>query len=77
MANKVRVELDERLMRRARTRASDPDASDSEVIAAVVAEALGFAALRDAQEVGRVSWDEADTLAVKEVRAQRSGSSDA
>jgi hypothetical protein len=71
--NKVNVELDEELVRRARDRASAPDATDSEVIAQAVAESLGFAAMREAQEASGLPHDEADALAVEEVRAHRAG----
>jgi predicted transcriptional regulator len=69
--NKVKVELDEELVQRARDRAAAPDATDSEVIAEAVAESLGFAAMREAQNAGGLPQDEADALAVEEVRAHR------
>lgn len=68
---KIQIELDEDLVSRARDRAAGAAAPDSEVIAAAVTAFLGFAALDEAQAEGGLPEDEADTLAVDEVRAYR------
>ena len=70
-ARKIQIALDEELVSRAGDRAADSDAADSEVIAAAVTAFLGFAALDEAQAEGGLPEDEADALAVDEVRAYR------
>jgi hypothetical protein len=69
-ANRVQIELDEELVLRARARASTTDVSDDEVIADAVAEWLAFATL-GASPLPGLAPDEADKLAVGEVRAHR------
>jgi predicted transcriptional regulator len=69
-ANRVQIELDEELVLRARAQASTTDVSDSKLIADAVAEWLAFAALEAPPAPGLAS-DEADELAVSEVRAHR------
>jgi hypothetical protein len=69
-ANRVQIELDEELVLRARARASTTDVSDSDLIADAVAEWLAFATLK-ASPVPALAPDEADELAVGEVRAHR------
>ncbi|WP_327465353.1 hypothetical protein [Baekduia sp.] len=66
----MQIELDEELVLRARAQASTTDVSDSKLIADAVAEWLAFAAL-EASSVPGLTADEADALAVSEVRAHR------
>lgn len=68
---KIHIELDEDLVSRARDRVSRRDRPDSEVIADAVAAFLGFAALDEAHTQHGLSEDEANDLAVAEVRAHR------
>ena len=69
-ANRVQIELDEKPCSRARARASTTDVSDSDLIADAVAEWLAFATLKTSP-VPALAPDEADELAVGEVRAHR------
>ena len=69
--HKVRIELDEDLVSRARTRVAGRERPDDEVIADAVAAFVGFAALDEAHAQGGLSEDEANRLAVAEVRAHR------
>jgi hypothetical protein len=69
-ANRVQIELDEELVLHARAQASTTDVSDNELIADAVAEWLAFATLNASPVPGLVP-DEADKLAVSEVRAHR------
>lgn len=64
------IELDEDLIRRARERAA-ADATDAEAIEAAVAAFLGFAALDEAHAQDGLPEDEANRLAVDEVRDLR------
>lgn len=68
---KIHIELDEDLVSRARDRVTGRDRPDSEVIADAVAAFVGFAALDEAHAQGGLSEDEANELAVTEVRAHR------
>jgi hypothetical protein len=69
-ANRVQIELDEALVLRARARASTTDVSDNQLIADVVAEWLAFAT-HEASPVPGLAPDEADKLAIGDVRAHR------
>lgn len=70
-SRKVQIELDEELIRRARDHVARDVGSDSEVIADAVTAFLGFAALDEAHAQGGLPEDEADRVAVEEVRAFR------
>lgn len=68
---KLTIELDEDLIRRARARTGNRGGSDDAVIANAVEAFVGLAALDDAHSRGGLAPDEADALAVEEVRAHR------
>jgi hypothetical protein len=68
---KIHIELDEDLVSRARGRVAGQERSDDEVIADAVAAFVGFAALDEAHAQGGLPEDEANDLAVAEVRAHR------
>lgn len=68
---KVSIELDEDLIRRARDRSTVEGGSDSDVIAATVSAFLGFDALDEAHALGGLPEDEAERVAVDELRAFR------
>ncbi len=68
---KIHIELDEQLVSRARDRMAGAEQADSDVIAEAVTAFLGFAALDDAHAQGGLPADDADALAVDEVRAFR------
>lgn len=72
--NRVNIELDEELVRRAREQSSTGAASDSDLIAAAVTEWLAFATL-DRSSPPKLDDDSADELAVAEVRAHRASRS--
>lgn len=65
------VELDEALIERARDASGAPEKSDSEVIEDAVAVYLGLRALDEAHALGGLGEDEANRVAVEEVRAVR------
>jgi hypothetical protein len=70
--HKISLPLDEELVRRARSRdVGRADKSDAQVIEDALAVYLGDRALDDARAQGTLSPDEADRLAVDEVRAVR------
>jgi hypothetical protein len=69
---KITVPLDEELVRRVRNADPDPTGlSDADVVERVLARYLGSKALDDARAVGPLDPDEADRIAVEEVRAVR------
>lgn len=68
---KIHIELDEHLVSRARDRIASAEQADSDVIAEAVTAFLGFAALDDAHAQGGLAADDADAVAVDEVRAFR------
>lgn len=69
---KVNLMLDEELIRRARRQDNgEADKSDVEVVEDALAVFLGLRALEDARARGTLKADEADRLAVQEVRAVR------
>lgn len=68
---KVRIELDEELVRRARDRVEASARSDSDVISDAVTAYIGVSALQDAQAQGTLTEQDADQLAVDEVRGYR------
>jgi hypothetical protein len=69
---KVNLMLDEELIRRARRQDNgEADKSDVEVVEDALAVFLGLRALEDARAQGALKADEADRLAVQEVRAVR------
>lgn len=69
---KIHIELDEGyLVSRARGRVAGRERPDNEVIADAVAAFVGFAALDEAHAQGGLPEDEANDLAVAEVRAHR------
>lgn len=69
---KVNLMLDEELIRRARRQDNgEADKSDVEVVEDALAVFLGLRALEDARAQGTLKTDEADRLAVQEVRAVR------
>ncbi|MGH2854543.1 MAG: hypothetical protein ACRDLF_10200, partial [Solirubrobacteraceae bacterium] len=69
---KVNLMLDEELIRRARRQDNgEADKSDVEVVEDALAVFLGLRALDDARAQGTLEADEADRLAVQEVRAVR------
>jgi hypothetical protein len=69
---KVNLMLDEELIRRARRQDNgEADKSDVEVVEDALAVFLGLRALEDARAQGTLKADEADRLAVQEVRAVR------
>jgi hypothetical protein len=69
---KVSLMLDEELVRRARREdAGEADKSDGQVVEDALAVFLGMRALEDARAQGTLEADEADRLAVQEVRAVR------
>jgi len=67
---KVKIELDADLVRRARER-TGASGSDSDAVESAVTAFLGFAALDDAQAPGGLDPEDADRLAIEEVRAYR------
>jgi hypothetical protein len=72
VARKITVPLDEALVRRARLEdASGADKSDEQVVEDALMVFLGLRALEDARAQGTLSTDEADRLAVSEVKAVR------
>jgi hypothetical protein len=69
---KVSLMLDEELVRRARQEdTGEADKSDGQVVEDALAVFLGMRALDDARAQGTLEADEADRLAVQEVRAVR------
>jgi hypothetical protein len=70
-SGKVQIELDSDLVDRARARAGVGARSDSDAITAAVTAFLGFGALDEAHALGGLAPEEADRLAVDEVRAYR------
>jgi hypothetical protein len=69
---KVNLMLDEGLVERARRQdVAEADKSDAEVVEDALAVFLGLRALDDARAQGTLSAEEADRLAVDEVRAVR------
>lgn len=71
---KINLPLDEELVRRARQQdTSEAGKSDVQVIEDALAVFLGLRALEDARAQGTLAADEADRLAVQEVRAVRQG----
>jgi hypothetical protein len=70
-SGKVQIELDSGLVERARARAGADAESDSDAIAAAVTAFLGFGALDEAHALGGLPPEDADRLAVDEVRAYR------
>lgn len=69
---KINLTLDEEMVRRARQQdASEAGKSDVQVIEDALAIFLGLRALEDARVQGTLEADEADRLAVEEVRAVR------
>jgi hypothetical protein len=65
------IELDEALIQRARDVDGEGDKSDTEVVEDALAVYLGTRALDEAQALGGLDEDEADRIAVEEVRAVR------
>jgi len=69
---KVNLMLDEGLVERARRQdVAEADKSDTEVVEDALAVFLGLRALDDARAQGTLSAEEADRLAVDEVRVVR------
>ena len=69
---KITVPLDEALVRRARLEdVGGESKSDEQVVEDALAVYLGLRALEDARAQGSLSADDADRLAVQEVRAVR------
>lgn len=69
---RINLPLDEELIRRARQQdIAAPDKSDAQVVEDALAVYLGMKALDDARAEGTLAPDEADRLAVEEVRAYR------
>jgi hypothetical protein len=69
---RINLPLDEELIRRARQQdVAAPEKSDAEVVEDALAVYLGMNALDEARAQGTLSPDEADRLAVEEVRAVR------
>jgi hypothetical protein len=69
---KINLTLDEELVRRARQQdTGEADKSDVQVVEDALAVFLGLRALEDARAQGTLAADEADRLAVQEVRAVR------
>lgn len=68
---KVNLMLDEELVRRARQQDACVGKSDVQVVEDALAVYLGLRALQDARAQGTLDADEADRLAVQEVRAVR------
>lgn len=76
MATKITVPLDEALVRRARHEdAAGEQKTDEQVVEDALSVYLGLRALDEARAQGTLSPDEADRLAVAEVKAARSGRS--
>jgi hypothetical protein len=72
MATKITVPLDEALVRRARDEdAAGEQKTDEQVVEDALSVYLGLRALDDARAQGTLSPDEADRLAVSEVKAAR------
>lgn len=69
-ARKVQIEIDEDLVRRARERVAG-DESDSDAVARALTVYFGLVALDQANALGTLSAEEADQVAVDEVRAHR------
>jgi Arc/MetJ family transcription regulator len=65
------IEIDEELIARARNADGTSEKSDTEVIEDALAVYLGMVALDEAQALGGVDEDEANRIAVEEVRAVR------
>jgi hypothetical protein len=71
--HKISLPLDEELIRRARQQDTGrADKSDAEIIEDALAVYLGERALDDARAQGTLEPEEADRLAVEEVRSVRS-----
>lgn len=69
---KINLTLDEELVRRARQQdIGEASKSDVQVVEDALAVFLGLRALEDARTQGTLEADEADQLAVQEVRAVR------
>jgi hypothetical protein len=73
----VNLMLDEELVRRARQQDACVGKSDVQVVEDALAVYLGLRALQDARAQGTLDADEADRLAVQEVRAVRRARSQA
>ena len=72
MATKITVPLDEALVRRARDEdAASAEKTDEQVVEDALSVYLGLRALEEARSRGTLSPDEADRLAVSEVKAAR------
>jgi hypothetical protein len=71
---KVNLMLDEELVRRARQQDACVGKSDVQVVEDALAVDLGLRALQDARAQGTLDGEEADRLAVQEVRAVRRAS---
>ncbi len=65
------IELDEALIQRARDVDGERDKSDTEVVEDALAVYLGTRALDEAQALGGLDEEEADRIAVEEVRRAR------
>lgn len=65
------IELDEALLQRARDVDGISEKSDTEVVEDALAVYLGMRALDEAQVLGDLDEDEANRIAVEEVRAVR------
>jgi hypothetical protein len=77
-ARKITLMLDKELVRRARRQdTGEADKSDGQVVEDALAVFLGLRTLEDAQAQGTLAPDEADRLAVQEVRAVRRARSQA
>ena len=74
---KVNLMLDEELVRRARQQDASVGKSDVQVVEDALAVYLGLRALDEARAQGTLDADEADRLAVQEVRAVRRARSQA
>jgi len=69
---RINLPLDEELIRRARQQdLTGPEKSDAQVVEDALAVYLGMNALDEARAQGTLRSDEADRLAVEEVRAVR------
>ncbi len=69
---KINLMLDEELVRRARRQdTGEASKSDVQIVEDALAVFLGLRALEDARAQGTLEADEADRLAVQEVRAVR------
>lgn len=71
------IELDEELIQRARNADGVSEKSDTDVVEDALAVYLGMRALDEAQALGGLDEDDANRLAVDEVRAVRRARDDA